>query len=77
MEKLGPAIFCVAILCVGALFIFPAWGPRFYFVGLLVTGAAWLGWLIYSLLHRRWSAVLVLIIAILLAMLLLPAIARQ
>lgn len=76
MNKVGPAIFCLAAVCVGSLFIFPNSGLKLYVGGWIVIGAAWLAWAIYSLLHRRWPPLLCLVLAAALAILLFSPIAR-
>ena len=55
MKMVGPILFCFAILCVAATFLFPTRGGVLFFVGWAVIGAASLAWGIYLLVHRRWS----------------------
>ena len=73
MNKVGPAIFCFALLCVAAPFLFPSRGIILFFVGWAVIAAASLAWGIYSLIHRRWSGLFFLFLGVVEFLMLSPA----
>ena len=77
MNKLGPAIFCFALLCVASLFIFPKNGPVIFLVGCAVIATATLAWGIYSLIDRRWSGLFFLLLGIVEFILLSPALHHE
>jgi hypothetical protein len=81
VNKIGPAIFCFALLCVAAQFLclatpspVPECGAIFFLIGWVVIGAASMVWGIYSLVSRRWSGLFFLLLGVVELLLLSPVI---
>ena len=55
MNKVGPAIFCFALLCVVMACLMPHFAPALFVVGWAVQILALLAWGVYLLTQRRWS----------------------
>lgn len=68
MNKLGSAIFLLAIAAIVALWTVPKYGELVFGAAGVIIVATALIWGIYSAYHRRWLALILCMIAVLVLM---------